>query len=72
MDNKQLLNEFEQDMGNYCIIKAEVCVNTNRGLNNSSYPARTEFNNCLIIFLKLSLNACFVSKNTQAANNGIA
>ena len=46
--------------------------NTNRGLNNSLYPARTEFNNCFIIFwkyFKLSLNACFVSKKTQAANN---
>ena len=49
--------------------------NTNRGLNNSSSPARTEFNNCFIIFwkyFKLSLNACFVSKKTQAANNGTA
>ena len=25
--------------------------NTNRGLNNSSYPTRTEFNNCFIIYL---------------------
>ena len=25
--------------------------NTNRGLNNSSYPTRTEFNNCFIKFL---------------------
>ena len=24
--------------------------NTNRGLNNSSYPVRTEFNNCFIIY----------------------
>ena len=58
------------------IIKAEVCDNTNRGLNNSSYPARTEFNNCFIIFwkyFKLSLNACFVSKKTQVLiNNGTA
>ena len=59
--------------------------NTNRGLNNSSYPARTDFNNCFIIFwllffvllfvllyFKLSLNACFVIKNTHAANNGTA
>ena len=47
---------------------------TNRGLNNTSYPARTEFNNCFIIFrkyFKLSLNAWFVSKNA-AANNGTA
>ena len=27
--------------------------NTNRGLNNSSYPTRTEFNNCFIIYLYL-------------------
>ena len=27
--------------------------NTNRGLNNSSFPTRTEFNNCLIIYLYL-------------------
>ena len=27
--------------------------NTNRGLNNSSYPTRTEFNNCFIIYLHL-------------------
>ena len=26
---------------------------TNRGLNNSSYPTRTEFNNCFIIYLYL-------------------
>ena len=54
--------------------KAEAAY-TNRGLNNSSYPARTEFNNYFIIFwkyFKLSLNACFVSKKTQAANNGTA
>ena len=42
------------------IIKVEVCViwkasadNTNRGLNNFSYPTRTEFNNCFIIYLYL-------------------
>ena len=36
----------------------------------SSYPLRTKFNNCFIIFwkyFKLSLNACFVSKKTQVA-----
>ena len=27
--------------------------NTNRGLNNSSYPTRTEFNNCFIVYLYL-------------------
>ena len=27
--------------------------NTNRGLNNSSYLTRTEFNNCFIIYLYL-------------------
>ena len=27
--------------------------NTNRGLNNSSFPTRTEFNNCFIIYLYL-------------------
>ena len=56
------------------IIKAEAD-STNRRLNNSSYSARTEFNNCFIIFwkyFKLSLNACFVSKKTQATNNGTA
>ena len=40
------------------IIKAEVCViyrseaeadNTNRGLDNSPYHTKTEFNNCFII-----------------------
>ena len=47
-------------MGNYqgrglCYLpkpKAEAD-NTNRGLNNSSYPTRTEFNNCFIIYLYL-------------------
>ena len=56
---KHLLNEVEQNTRNY---KAEAD-NTNRGLHNSSYLARTEFNKCFIIFLKyfkLSLNACFV------------
>ena len=58
-----------------CYLSKPEADNTNRGLNNSSYPARTEFNNCFIIFwkyFKLSLNACFVSKKTQAANNGTA
>ena len=39
--NKQLLNEVEQDMRNYY----------GTDLNNSSFPTRTEFNNCLIIQL---------------------
>ena len=49
--------------------------NTNRGLNNSSYPASTKFSNCFIIFrkfFKLSFSACFVSKETQSANYGTA
>ena len=43
--------------------KGEVCVifrepkaekdNTNRGLSNFSYPAKTELNNCFIIYLYL-------------------
>ena len=57
---KQLLNEVEWDMRDYqgrglCYLpkpKAEAD-NTNRGLNNSSYPTRTEFNNCFIIYLYL-------------------
>ena len=31
------------------IIKAEVCVAEADNTNNSSYPTRTEFNNCFII-----------------------
>ena len=39
------------------IIKDEVCVihrntNTNRGLDNSRYHAKTEFNNCFIMYSK--------------------
>ena len=54
-DNKQSLNEVEQDMRNYkdrglCYLPKAEADNTNRDLNNSSYPARTEFNNCFIIF----------------------
>ncbi len=61
------------------IIKAQVCViceaeaeadNPNRDLNISSYPTRTEFNNCFIIhlyiYIGLRVNACIVHKNTQA------
>ena len=77
--NKQLFNSvlagYEELLRQRFVLSASAD-NTNRGLNNSSYPARTEFNNCFIIFwkyFKLSLNACFVSKKTQAANiNGTA
>ena len=34
--------------------------NTNRGLNNSSYPTRTEFNNCFIIYLYLRIVLLFI------------
>ena len=54
---KQLLNEVEQNMMNYqgrdlCYLpKPEAeADNTNRGLSNSSYLARTEFNNCFIVY----------------------
>ena len=47
--------------------------NTNRGLNNSSYPTRTEllfiFITVLLficIYIGLRVNACVVKKNTQA------
>ena len=36
-----------------CYLPKAEAVNTNRGLNNSSYPTRTEFNNCFIIYLYL-------------------
>ncbi len=42
---------------------------TNRGLNNSSYPMRTEFNNCFIIYLYIYIGlrvACIVNKSMQA------
>ncbi len=50
--------------------------NTNRALNNSSYPRRTEFNNCFIIYLYtvyigLRVNACIVNKNTQATKPSV-
>ena len=58
-NNKQLLNEVEHGIENYqrrglCYLpkpKAEVD-NTNRGLNNSRYHAKTEFNNCFIMYSK--------------------
>ena len=37
------------------IIEAEVGDNANRGLNNSRYPAKTEFNNYFIIHMD-----CFI------------
>ena len=57
--NKQLLNEVEHDIENYqgrgwCYPpkpKAEVD-NSNRGLDNSRYHAKTEFNNCFIMYSK--------------------
>ncbi len=52
-----------------CLIFVTAIV-TKRGLNNSSYPTRTEFNNCFIIYLYIyrtyRVNACIVNKNTQA------
>ena len=58
-NNKQLLTEFEHDIKNYqgrglCYPpkpKAEVD-NTNRGLDNSRYHAKTEFNNCFNMYSK--------------------
>ena len=55
-NNKQLLNEVEHDIENYQgrglryppKSKAEVD-NTNRGLDNSRYHVKTEFNNCFVI-----------------------
>ena len=48
--NKQLLNEVEHASR---IFKDEGCVidNTNRGLDNCRYHAKTEFNNCFIMYL---------------------
>ena len=58
-NNKQLLNEVEHDIENYQgrglryppKPKAEVD-NSNRGLDNSRYHAKTEFNNCFIMYPK--------------------
>ena len=58
-NNKQLLNEVEYDIENYqrrglCYLpkpKAGVD-NRNRGLDNSRYHTKTEFNNCFIIYSK--------------------
>ena len=56
---KQLLNEVEHDIENYqgrglcCQPKPKAEVdNTNRGLDNSRYYAKTEFNNCFIMYSK--------------------
>ena len=60
--NKQLLNSvlvgYEELLRPRFVLSAKPKVsasadNTNRGLNNSSYPTRTEFNNCFIIYLYL-------------------
>ena len=53
-DNKQLLNEVEHEIENYQgrgFLSAEVD-NTNRGLKNSRYHAKAEFNNCFIMYSK--------------------
>ena len=61
MNNKQFLNEVELSRiikDNVSFLpkpKAEVD-NTNRGLDNSRYHAKTEFNNC-VYYTFLSLHA---------------
>lgn len=35
------------------LLRQRFVCDTDRGLNNSSYPTRTEFNNCFIIYLYL-------------------
>ena len=58
-NNKQLLNEVEHGIEDYQAQglhyppkpKAEVD-NTNRGLDNCRYHAKTEFNNCFIMYSK--------------------
>ena len=67
---KQLLNSvfvgYEESLRQRFVLSAKPKAsadNTNRGLNNSSYPTKTEFNNCFIIYLYLqtsSLNKSFV------------
>ena len=47
--NKQLLNEVVYDIENYQ--GQDFVDNTNRGLDNSRYNAKTEFNNCFVIGL---------------------
>ena len=59
-DIKQLQNEVEYDIENYhgrglCYPSkpmAEVD-NTNRGIDNSRYYRKTEFNNCFIVYIHL-------------------
>ena len=52
------------------IIKDEVCViklcdNTNRGLHNCRYHAKTEFNNCLIMYSKPKNKELCMQMNTR-------
>ena len=59
---------MKAEAGNTEADKAEAD-NTNRGLNNFSYPSRTELNNFLLficIYIGRRVNACIVNKNTQA------
>ena len=56
-NNKQLLNGVEHDIVNYqgrgwrYLPKPKVELdNTNRGLDNCRYHAKTEFNNCFILY----------------------
>ena len=55
---RQLLDEIEHDSENYQARSLRYLPkpkteadNTNQGLNNSRYHAKTEFNNCFIILL---------------------
>ena len=62
INNKQLLNEVEQDMRNYY------------GLGLCYLPQPLREPNSIIVSVYFSskifsLNACFASKKTQAANN---
>ena len=68
-DNKQLLNEVEHDIENYqgrglrYPPKSKASVdNTNRGLDNCRYHAKTGFNNCFIMYSK--------QKNPKTYTNG--
>ena len=57
---KQLLNEIEHDIENYrgqglrypTDAEGAEVNNTNRGFDNSRYHAKTEFNNCFIMYSK--------------------
>ena len=50
------MDEVERDIGNFqgrgWWLGADSADNANRGLDNSCYPAKTEFNNYLIIHLR--------------------